>query len=72
MTAETASVKLTKAQRIEAAELLEAMACIYPGDPTGEMMREACELRGIPYEPPEVIITFESAGRQALEPIPHD
>lgn len=42
---------------IEAAELLEQMAGVYPGDITGDLVREACKLRGIPYDPP--IITFE-------------
>lgn len=45
-------------EAIAEADLLEEMACIYPGDQTGNMMREACELRGIPYDPPEIIVTF--------------
>lgn len=38
--------------------LLWQMASIYPGDVTGELNREACELLGLPYEPAEITVTF--------------
>ena len=42
---------------IRSGYLLLAMASIYPGDPTGALTQDACKLLGVPYEPPEVIIT---------------
>lgn len=46
-------------QAIEQAELLEAMAAIYPGDPDETLAREACALRGLEYVAPVVIVTYE-------------
>lgn len=45
-------------EAIKAAELLEQMASVYPGDPFGDMMRDAAELRGVPYDPPQVTVIF--------------
>jgi ribA/ribD-fused uncharacterized protein len=44
--------------RVRGGLFLWQMAGIYPGDPTGELNKEACELLGIPYDPTEITVTI--------------
>ena len=44
--------------RVRGGLFLWQMAGIYPGDPSGELNKEACELLGIPYEPGEITVTY--------------